>query len=43
MMVAAVAVIISALLLGIAYEALSQKNSHHENMLKTEHQIKIKP
>lgn len=43
MLMAAVAVIIISLLFGIAYQALSEKNSHHENMLKTEHQIKIKP
>lgn len=42
MMMAAVVVIIISLLFGMAYEALSQKNAQHSNMLKTEHQIKIK-
>ncbi|WP_197468135.1 hypothetical protein [Fictibacillus phosphorivorans] len=42
MMMAAVVTIGVTLILGIAYSALNDKNTHHENMIQTEHQIKIK-
>jgi hypothetical protein len=35
-------VIISSLLLGVVYQALSNKNSQHEDVLRTEHQIQPK-
>ncbi|WP_192894799.1 hypothetical protein [Neobacillus notoginsengisoli] len=42
MMMAAVTVIIVALLFGIGFDSLQKKNSEHEQMLKTEHQLKFK-
>ncbi|WP_209124349.1 hypothetical protein [Alkalihalobacillus sp. BA299] len=35
-------IIISSLLIGIVYQALSNKNSQHEDVLRTEHQIQPK-
>jgi hypothetical protein len=35
-------IIISSLLLGVVYQALSNKNSQHEDVLRTEHQIQPK-
>lgn len=42
MVMAAVVVIMIALLFGIAYDSLEQKNSKHEEMMKMEHQLKFK-
>lgn len=35
-------IIISSLLIGVAYQALSNKNDQHENILRTEYQIQLK-
>jgi len=42
MLIAAVMLIIVTLLFGVAYGALKDKNDIHENLMKTEHQIKRK-
>lgn len=42
MVMAAIVIIMIGLIFGIAYESLEKKNNHHEEMLKTEHQIKFK-
>lgn len=41
MMLAAIAVIMTSLVIGISFGALSDKNSKHEEMLKNEHQLKL--
>ncbi|MCU1808337.1 hypothetical protein [Cytobacillus firmus] len=42
MLMAAIVILITGLLFGVAYDSLKQKNEHHEEMLKTEHQIQFK-
>ncbi|MEK3992661.1 hypothetical protein [Robertmurraya sp. FSL R5-0851] len=42
MVIASVAGIMVFLLFGTVYEALNSKNTHHEDMMKTEHQLKFK-
>lgn len=39
MMVAAVAVIMITLILGVSYDGLVHKHNKHEDLLKTEHQL----
>lgn len=42
MMMGAVVIIIATLILGTAYNSLASKNAQHENVLQTEHQLKLK-
>lgn len=42
MVMAAVTIIITSLLFGVAFNALQSKNTKHQDALKSEHQIKIK-
>lgn len=40
--VAITMIIISTLLIGVVYQALSNRNTQHENILRVEHQIQPK-
>lgn len=42
MVMASIVIIMMVLLFGIAFDSLEQKNDTHEEMLKTEHQLKFK-
>lgn len=42
MMLAFIAIMIVTLLFSVVFDALEQKNNNHEEMLKTEHQLKFK-
>ncbi|MCM3216774.1 hypothetical protein M3612_20010 [Niallia taxi] len=41
MMLAATAIIMVSLVIGISFGALADKNTKHEEMLQNEHQLKI--
>ncbi|MEI2356702.1 hypothetical protein [Mesobacillus zeae] len=42
MLMAFTVTVMITLVLGIAFESLHQKNTQHEEMMKTEHQLKFK-
>jgi nitrogen fixation-related uncharacterized protein len=42
MVIAAVAAIMGFLILGTVFDGLNSKNEQHEDMMKTEHQLKFK-
>lgn len=42
MMIAAVVIIVSTLLFGTVFEALSSKNEQHVDTIQNEHQIQLK-
>jgi hypothetical protein len=41
MMIAAVAIVMITLVIGVAFDSLNKKNKNHEDMLQHEHQLKI--
>jgi hypothetical protein len=42
MMMAIVVSVMITLILGVSYKALEERNQQHEQVLKTQHQLKIK-
>lgn len=42
MVMAIVVTVMITLVLGVSYKSLEQRNQQHEQLLKTQHQLKIK-